>query len=346
MSARQTSVCRHLLRNLPSLSKIDDPPQEESNNEQLKKIKKRMGAIETSAQDGIDKDVAEKIRNLYEKFAPTQLSEVPRLLRLNKGRLSMLLFNTREKFKGKEKRAKEAKEKKIRANGRTDMTEEINGTASIAVQEGSVAVSDQSLRASHESQWPDVPAGWTAAYSEEHNCHYYIHEESGSAQWEHPSTVEMAPYLGASDQNQPEVQGNNITAGSEAIDDLPEGWSVHMDYESGSYYYQNDASGTTQWEYPYDASPVRVTENSVESRSYSRDEDAGETHIEENDLASVALYYRAKNNHSAIERGNDDAAAVGAASLPSLSEGPEDNEDDGEVREGAAGSPRRRRSFH
>ena len=44
-------------------------------------------------------DVENQLTALFERHAPAEISKIPRLLRMNRGKESMLLFNMREKFK-------------------------------------------------------------------------------------------------------------------------------------------------------------------------------------------------------------------------------------------------------
>ena len=49
--------------------------------------------------DGEGGGVERQLTALYQKYAPGELSRIPRLMKMNRGRESMLLFNTKEKFK-------------------------------------------------------------------------------------------------------------------------------------------------------------------------------------------------------------------------------------------------------
>ncbi|CAB9499640.1 Internal alternative NAD(P)H-ubiquinone oxidoreductase A1, mitochondrial [Seminavis robusta] len=100
-----------------------------------------------------------------------------------------------------------------------------------------------------------MPEGWTMYYDPESGNPYYYCDIDGTTSWDRPAAHETAAAAAVQLESNSAMNSYQQTSAvvpepTEEDDPLPEGWTMHVDPQSGHPYYYFEADGTSSWERP------------------------------------------------------------------------------------------------
>jgi hypothetical protein len=90
----------------------------------------------------------------------------------------------------------------------------------------------------------DLPAGWEAVWSKEHERYYYVNSETDETTWEKPAS----PAAGEEDEDEEGDEGEDEL--SRANKNLPPGWEALWSTDYEKVYYSNAETGKVTWTKP------------------------------------------------------------------------------------------------
>jgi hypothetical protein len=137
-------------------------------------------------------------------------------------------------------------------------------------QEGEPAVEMNHVRdAGKES----LPAGWSECTDPQSGDTYFVNDSTGETRWDFPLLADIPEESNTQEYTVLESNGPDQIEGA----NLPDGWVMVEDPQSGEMYYFNDATGETSWELPTEAQSEEPNEAEYEKQTALLDETKHET---------------------------------------------------------------------